>query len=61
MYLGDIEANPIVVLGFPIEEDELTEDLYIVHTVREGSTIMDNLRTYIDYLRMKWRVRHASL
>jgi len=51
-YLGDN-----VVLGFPIEEDELTEDLYIVHTVREGSTIMDNLRTYIDHLRMKWGTR----
>ena len=61
MYLGDIESNPIVVLGLPIDEDELTEDLYIVHTVREGSTIMDNLRTYIDHLRMKWRIRHASL
>ena len=56
MYLSSLDDTEII-LGFPVEEDELTEDLYIVHTVREGSTIMDNLRTYIDHLRMKWRTR----
>ncbi|HPS39824.1 MAG TPA: hypothetical protein PL124_10460 [Candidatus Cloacimonadota bacterium] len=61
VYLGDVEFKPIVVLGMPTEEDILVEDLYIVHTVKEGSAILDNLRTYIDYLRMKWRIKHASV
>jgi len=60
IYLTGLD-DTIIVLGFPIKEDALTEDLYIVHTVKEGSTILDNLRTYIDHLRMKWRTRHASV
>jgi hypothetical protein len=61
VYFGHDETELLVFLGFPIKEDMLVEDLYIVHTVKEGSTILDNLRTYIDHLRMKWRMRHASV
>lgn len=53
VYLGGDEE---VYLGFSIDGSD-PERFFHVTTIKNSSSILDRLRTYIDYLRLKWRTR----